>query len=77
MPRGNRESASLCQKGAVLHDRQHLLGHKSRRITDHYSAAELNTLIKAANRLCGEGSCKSPALVLVKSAPRKSVDVTD
>ncbi len=47
-------------------DRQDLLGHKSGRITTHYSAAELENLIKAANRVCGENSRKSPALVLLK-----------
>lgn len=35
---------------------QDLLGHKSGRITTHYSAAELSNLIKAANRVCGEKS---------------------
>jgi hypothetical protein len=47
-------------------DRQDLLGHKSGRITTHYSAAELENLIEAANRVCGESSRKSPALVLLK-----------
>ena len=37
-------------------DRQDLLGHKSGRITTHYSAAELENLIEAANRVCGENS---------------------
>ena len=31
-------------------DRQDLLGHKSARITTHYSAAEITTLIEAANK---------------------------
>lgn len=47
-------------------DRQDLLGHKSGRITDHYSAAELQNLIHAANRVCEQGSRKSPALVVLK-----------
>lgn len=33
-------------------DRQDLLGHKSGRITTHYSAAELANLIRAANKAC-------------------------
>lgn len=33
-------------------DRQDLLGHKSGRITTHYSAAELANLIRAANKGC-------------------------
>jgi len=37
-------------------DRQDLLRHKSGRITTHYSAAELENLIEAANRVCGENS---------------------
>ena len=37
-------------------DRQDLLGHKSGRITTHYSAAELRNLIAAANRVCREDS---------------------
>jgi hypothetical protein len=33
-------------------DRQDLLGHRSGRITTHYSAAELSRLIDAANKVC-------------------------
>lgn len=33
-------------------DRQDLLGHKSSRITDHYSSAELKNLIAAAEKVC-------------------------
>jgi len=52
--------------GVSFEDRQDLLGHKSGRITTHYSAAELVNLIEAANKVCGEKSRKSPALVLLK-----------
>jgi len=52
--------------GVSYEDRQDLLGHKSGRITTHYSAAELENLIDAANRVCGENFRKSPALVLLK-----------
>lgn len=52
--------------GVSYEDRQDLLGHKSGRITTHYSAAELQNLIEAANKVCGENSRKSPALVLLK-----------
>jgi len=41
-------------------------GSKSGRITTHYSAAELENLIEAANLVCGENSRKSLALVLLK-----------
>jgi integrase len=52
--------------GVSFEDRQDLLGHKSGRITSHYSAAELGSLIDAANQVVGEGSRKSPALVVLK-----------
>ncbi len=52
--------------GVSFEDRQDLLGHRSGRITTHYSAAELGSLIEAANRVCGEGSRKSPALVMLR-----------
>ena len=38
--------------GVSFEDRQDLLGHKSGRITTHYSGAELHNLIKAANKVC-------------------------
>ncbi len=37
-------------------DRQDLLGHKSGRITTHYSQSEYNNLILAANKVCEAGS---------------------
>ncbi len=52
--------------GVSYEDRQDLLGHKSGRITTHYSAAELSNLIEAAERVCGENSRKSPACTLLK-----------
>ena len=45
-------------------DREDLLGHKSGRITTHYSRTEPENLLEVANRVCGENSPKSPALVL-------------
>ena len=47
-------------------DRQNLLGHRSGRVTTHYSAAELENLIVAANKVCAENSRKIPVLVLLK-----------
>lgn len=47
--------------GVSFEDRQDLLGHKSGRITTHYSAAELANLIAAAESVCDENSRKSPA----------------
>ncbi len=39
----------LREAGVSFEDRQDLLGHRSGRITTHYSAADLTQLIKAAN----------------------------
>ena len=44
-----------------LEDRMDLLGHKSGRITTHYSQAELSNLIAAAEKACGVESHNSPA----------------
>jgi len=52
--------------GVSFEDRQDLLGHRSGRVTTHYSAAELESLIAAAERVCGEHSRKTPALVVLK-----------
>jgi integrase len=52
--------------GVSFEDRQDLLGHRSGRITTHYSAAELGNLLSAANRVVGEGSRKTPALFILK-----------
>jgi hypothetical protein len=38
--------------GVSFEDRQDLLGHRSGRMTTHYSAAELSKLIEAANSVC-------------------------
>ena len=38
--------------GVSFEDRQDLLGHKSGRITTHYSAAELSNLLEAASKAC-------------------------
>lgn len=38
--------------GVSFEDRQDLLGHKSSRITTHYSSAEVHRLIESANRVC-------------------------
>lgn len=38
--------------GVSFEDRQDLLGHRSGRITTHYSAPELRRLLEAANQVC-------------------------
>jgi integrase len=47
--------------GVSFEDRQDLLGHRSGRITTHYSQAELASLIEAAEKVCTTESRKSPA----------------
>jgi integrase len=46
--------------GVSFEDRQDLLGHKSGRITTHYSGAELASLIAAAEKVCDSDSRKTP-----------------
>jgi hypothetical protein len=46
-------------------DRQDLLGHRSVRISTHYSAAELLMLIEAANRVC-ESNRRHPERVVLR-----------
>lgn len=55
----------LRSAGVSFEDRQDLLGHKSTRITTHYSAAELLNLWEAANKVCEE-QCK-PTLTLLRT----------
>jgi integrase len=55
--------------GVSFEDRQDLLGHKSSRITTHYSAAELASLIAAAEKAC---ETKSPTKVLTTRGSRAS-----
>ena len=51
--------------GVSFEDRQDLLGHRSARITTHYSAAELSRLIEAANRVSNSDG-KRPELVVLR-----------
>jgi len=51
--------------GVSFEDRQDLLGHRSGRITTHYSAAELSKLLEAANRVC-ESDRRQPELVVLR-----------
>ncbi len=52
--------------GVSFEDRQDLLGHKSGRVTTHYSMPELVSLITAANAVCGDQSRKSPAVTFLR-----------
>jgi len=51
----------LRAEGVSFEDRQDLLGHRSGRITTHYSQAELTNLIEAAEKVCAAQSRKTPA----------------
>ena len=51
--------------GVSFEDRQDLLGHRSGRMTTHYSAAELSRLIEAANRVA-ERDGRRPELVVLR-----------
>jgi integrase len=53
--------------GVSFEDRQDLLGHRSGRITTHYSAAELSRLIEAANFVC-DGEAGQPELVVLRGS---------
>lgn len=46
--------------GVSFEDRQDLLGHRSGRITTHYSQAELTNLIAAAEKVCGDENSRKP-----------------
>ena len=52
--------------GVSFEDRQDLLGHRSGRITTHYSGAELSKLIEAANRVSERGPNARPELVVLR-----------
>ena len=51
--------------GVSFEDRQDLLGHRSGRITTHYSAAELSRLLEAAERVADQNG-KRPELVVLR-----------
>ena len=50
-------------------DRQDLLGHRSGRITTHYSAAELSRLLFAAESVCNRDTTQAELVVLRGSVP--------
>lgn len=51
--------------GVTEEDRKALLGHKNGSITSHYSAAELDQLIEAANKVSATDS-RAPALTILR-----------
>ncbi len=58
--------------GVSFEDRQDLLGHKSQRITTHYSEAELANLIAAAEKACDQKSRKTPAISWATGSSRSA-----
>jgi integrase len=50
--------------GVTFEDRQDLLGHRSGRITTHYSAVELSRLIEAAERVAEQNGSRPELVVL-------------
>jgi integrase len=60
----------LRSAGVSFEDRQDLLGHKSSRITTHYSSAELLNLWEASNKVCTAQN--RPVLTLLKTASQQS-----
>jgi integrase len=53
--------------GVNFEDRQDLLGHKSARITTHYSSAELKQLLIAANKVCTSDQESAPTITLLRN----------
>jgi integrase len=56
----------LRSAGVSFEDRQDLLGHKSGRITTHYSAPELINLIQASELVCVRGGHKMDTIVMLR-----------
>ena len=57
--------------GVSFEDRQDLLGHRSGRITTHYSSAELENLFEAANQVC-EKQKSGVVLTLLRNPNNRS-----
>ena len=62
--------------GVSFEDRQDLLGHRSARITTHYSGAELHNLYEAANKVCQGSDQKMTVTVLALKTNRPALDQT-
>ncbi len=66
----------LCAAGVGYEDHQDLLGHRSDRITTHYSAPDVARLVEAAERACdGRTRCSESLLTQMahngKSKPQR------
>jgi integrase len=60
----------LRSMGVSFEDRQDLLGHRSGRITTHYSSAELQNLYETANKVC-EARRSGVVLTLLRNTNRE------
>ena len=60
--------------GVDLETRMDLLGHRSGKITTHYSAPELEALIAASEKVCRTNSRKSHAIVILKNKLKRTVN---
>lgn len=65
--------------GVSFEDRQDLLGHKSTRITTHYSAAELESLIAASEKALEKSPTKVPTTngSLLSQGPKNYFDIKE
>ena len=52
--------------GVPLETRKALLGHANGDITTHYSAAELDELLSAVEKIVDRGVAQSPTLTVIK-----------
>lgn len=62
----------LRAEGVSFEDRQDLLGHRSGRITTHYSSAELQNLYEAANKVCAKKQ-SGVVLTLLRNTNMQSI----
>ncbi len=58
--------------GVSLEDRADLLGHKTGRITTHYSAAEIGNLVHAANLACDKKKSGTILRTIIQLQPKRS-----
>ena len=65
--------ARLRAEGVSYEDRQDLLGHRSTRITTHYSSADVGKLLAAANKVC----CRTENTPLLTIIRRKNASEGD
>ena len=63
----------LLSAGIPLETRKALLGHANGDITTHYSAAELEELINAAEAIVNRGRTETPNLMLIRQRTDRSV----